>query len=74
MATKGIYLRISEDLLKEVDKLARSMGISRSEAIRLAIQKFIEGSEGETYTHRMRGIVKTSLTHEELEELYHRLR
>lgn len=48
--SKGIYFRIDESLLEKLDEVAKSMGLSRSEAIRLAIENFIEFYNSEFYS------------------------
>ncbi|MEM3615116.1 MAG: ribbon-helix-helix protein, CopG family [Candidatus Methanomethylicia archaeon] len=70
MKMRGIYVKVKEDVLKEFTKVARSLGLSKSEAFRKAIDNFITVSSGETMTTKMRGIVKSKLTLKELEEAY----
>jgi len=70
MGSIGIYLRIDEELLKEFTKVAEMLGMSRSEAIRKAMELFIISKSGKSMTSRMRGLVKSKLTLRELEEIY----
>ena len=44
--------------------------MNRSEAIRKAMEMFIEASSKETMTSKMRGLVKSRLSLRELEEAY----
>jgi len=66
----GVYIRVDSKLLEEFTKLARSLGMSRSEAIRKAMELFLEVYRGESVTSRMRGLVKSRFSLKELEELY----
>ena len=68
--TRGLYLRVDDELLRRFTEVARSLGMSRSEAIRRAMEMFIHSGSGSTMTARMRGFVKSRLTLRELEELY----
>jgi len=69
----GVYFRVSKELLEEFTRVARSLGLSRSEAIRRAMELFIERYRGneKTLTEKMRGILKGSkLSSRDLEEMY----
>ncbi len=70
--SKGIFIRIDEELLKRFSEVAKSMGLSRSEAIRKAMEAFIamNTSKSETFTRKIRGIVKSKFSSKELEEIY----
>ncbi len=73
MGSTGVYFRVNKELLEKFTKLAESLGMSRSEAIRKAMEMFIERygrKDRETMTSRMRGIVKSKLSLRELEEAY----
>ena len=77
MGSTGVYFRVNKELLEKFTKLAESLGMSRSEAIRKAMEMFIERYERkdrETMTSRMRGIVKSKLSLREREEAYMVLR
>ncbi len=77
MGSTGVYFRVNKELLEKFTKLAESLGMSRSEAIRKAMEMFIERygrKDRETMTSRMRGIVKSKLSLRELEEAYMVLR
>ncbi len=69
MKTKGIFIRVERELLERFTRVAESMGLSRSEAIRRAMEAFIEAQTGQSLTSKMRGLVRGSkLTLRELEE------
>jgi len=70
MGSVGIYLRVDRKLLERFSKVAELLGMSRSEAIRRAMEMFITVNEKESMTSRMRGLVKSKLTLRELEEIY----
>ncbi len=70
MKSVGVYIRIDRKLLEEFTKVAEMLGMSRSEAIRRAMEEFIAAQKGESMTSRMRGIVKSKLSLKELEEAY----
>jgi len=70
MGSRDIYLRIDEELLKKFTKIAKMLGMSRSEAIRKAMEMFIISKSGKSITSRMRELVKSKLTLRELEEIY----
>jgi len=72
-SSSGVYFRVSKELLEEFTRVARSLGLSRSEAIRRAMELFIERYRGneKTLTEEMRGILKGSkLSSRDLEEMY----
>ena len=66
----GVYVRVNRKLLEEFTRLAHRLGMSRSEAIRRAMEMFLERSRGESVTSRMRGLVRSKLSLKELEEAY----
>ena len=69
----GIYFRVNKKLLEEFTRVATSLGLSRSEAIRRAMELFIEKyrRNEKTLTEEMRGILKGSkLSSRDLEEMY----
>ncbi len=70
MGSVGIYVRVDKELLDKFTKVARSLGMSRSEAIRKAMEMFIATHLGGSLTSRMRGLVRSKLSLRELEELY----
>ena len=57
-------------MLRKFTEVARALGMSRSEAIRKAMEMFITVNEGSLMTPKMRGLVKSKLTLKELEEAY----
>ena len=70
MGSVGVYLRVSRELLEKFSRVAESLGLSRSEAIRLAMREFIASREGMSVTAKMRGLVKSRFSLRELEEVY----
>ena len=70
MGSVGVFIRIDKELLDKFTKIAESLGMNRSEAIRKAMEMFIEASSKETMTSKMRGLVKSRLSLRELEEAY----
>ncbi len=70
IGSKGIYLRVDKELLERFTRVARALGMSRSEAIRRAMEMFIIINEEGLMTPKMRGLVKSKLTLKELEEIY----
>mgnify|MGYP000433291924 CR=1 FL=1 len=70
MGTVGIYVRVSKELLEEFTKIANALGLSRSEAIRKAMELFIMLQKNKTMTSKMRGLMKSKFTLKELEEIY----
>ena len=72
--SKGLYIRIDEALLQRLDRACRSMGHTRSEAVREAIRRFALTEQSATRTHQIRGLVKSKLSAEDLEAIYEALR
>ncbi|MCD6114448.1 MAG: ribbon-helix-helix protein, CopG family [Thermoprotei archaeon] len=70
MKSKGVFIRVNEDLLEEFTKVALSRGLSRSEAIRKAMEEFIVKSRKKSVTSQMRGLVRSRFSLKELEEVY----
>jgi len=70
MSSVGVFIRIDKELLDKFTRIAESLGMSRSEAIRKAMEMFIEVNSKETMTSKMRGLVKSKLSLRELEEAY----
>lgn len=70
MGSVGIYLRVDRRLLEEFTRVAEVLGMSRSEAIRKAMEMFIAANRGTSMTSKMRGLVKSKLALRELEEAY----
>lgn len=64
-----VLVRLDEDTAKLLDRVARSLGVSRAEIVRRALRLYLARERGKM-TKRMRGIVKPRLSLEELEELY----
>ncbi len=70
MVSVGVYIRVDKKFLEEFTKKARSLGMSRSEAIRRAMELFLEASNGMSATSKMRGIIKSRLSLKDLEKAY----
>ncbi|MEM0223313.1 MAG: ribbon-helix-helix protein, CopG family [Thermofilum sp.] len=70
MGKRGLYVRVDEELLSEFTRKAKALGLTRSEALRRAMEAFIASTGGPTATSKMRGLVKSKLTLRELEEAY----
>ncbi|MEM0377261.1 MAG: ribbon-helix-helix domain-containing protein [Thermofilum sp.] len=68
MGKRGLYVRVDEELLSEFTRKAKALGLTRSEALRRAMEAFIASTGGPTATSKMRGLVKSKLTLRELEE------
>jgi metal-responsive CopG/Arc/MetJ family transcriptional regulator len=66
----GVYVRVDSRLLEEFTRIAHTLGMSRSEAIRKAMELFLDVYRGESATSRMRGLIRSRLSLEELEEAY----
>ncbi len=64
-----VLVRLSKSLEEELDKLAKSLGVSRAEVVRMALKEFIERKK-RLRTRQMRGIVRSKLSLEELESIY----
>ncbi len=64
-----VLVRLSKSLEEELDKLAKSLGVSRAEVVRMALREFIERKK-KLKTRRMRGIVRSKLSLEDLERIY----
>jgi len=54
---------------EELDKLAKFLGVSRAEVVRMALKEFIERKK-RLRTGQMRGIVRSKLGLEDLERIY----
>ncbi|RLG84937.1 MAG: hypothetical protein DRO39_06785 [Thermoprotei archaeon] len=73
LRARKVCLRVDEELLEEFTQVARLLGMSRSEAIRKAMEMFIASNRpgrGSSMTARMRGLVRSGLSLKELEEMY----
>ncbi len=64
-----VLVRLSKPLEEELDKLAKSLGVSRAEVVRMALREFIERKK-RLRTRQMRGIVRSKLSLEDLERIY----
>lgn len=73
LRARKVCLRVDKELLEEFTQVARLLGMSRSEAIRKAMEMFIASNRpgrGSSMTARMRGLVRSGLSLKELEEMY----
>lgn len=70
MGKRGLYVRVDEGLLSEFTRRARALGLTRSEAVRKAMEDFITSASNESMTSKMRGFIKSKLSLRELEEAY----
>lgn len=61
-------VRLDDSLSEELDRMARSLGVSRAELIRIALRHFLRDKDLET--KRIRGIVSSKLSLKDLEEMY----
>ncbi len=64
-----VLVRLDNLLAEELDRIAKSLGVSRAELIRIALRQFIE-SKQKLRTEEIRGIVRPKMTLRELEEMY----
>jgi len=67
---KGIFVRMDEDMIKKIDRLAKKLKRTRSDIIRDAVKALLMHEE--MMTDRMRGLVKIKL--KDLENLASELR
>lgn len=70
MGSVGVYFRVDRELLEKFTRTARLLGMSRSEALRKAMELFLEAHSGDTVTRRLRGLVESRLSLRDLEEAY----
>ncbi len=63
-----VLVRLDDSLSEELDRMARSLGVSRAELIRIALRHFLRDKDLET--KRIRGIVSSKLSLKDLEEMY----
>ena len=72
--SKGVFVRMEDSLLKKLDKLSKKLGYSKSEVIREAVKGYETRVTRGEHTKKIRGLVKSKLTLDEIEELYSRSR
>lgn len=62
MKRKTISVRVSVDTWKRLEKRARSLGRSRSEVLRLALEEYLEtgGSEADRPIDRVRDLIASA--------------
>lgn len=70
MGKRGLYVRVDEELLSEFTRKARALGLTRSEALRRAMEAFVTSTREPSMTSKIRGSVKSKLSLRELEEAY----
>ncbi len=63
-----VLVRLDYSLGEELDRMARSLGVSRAELIRIALRHFL-GIE-KLKTRRVKGIVRSKLSLKDLEKMY----
>jgi len=56
---KGIFVRMDEDIIKKIDRLAKKLKRTRSDIIRDAVKALLMHEE--MMTDKMRGLVKIKL-------------
>ena len=56
---KGIFVRMDEDMIKKIDRLAKKLKRTRSDIIRDAVKALLMHEE--MMTDKMRGLVKIKL-------------
>lgn len=56
--------------MERFTEVATSRGLSRSEALRKAMEEFIARKRKDSMTSKMRGLVRSRFSLRELEELY----
>jgi len=72
--SKTLLVRMDKQLLKKINQLSKRLGCTRSEIIRKAVREFdTQITKGER-TSKMRGLVKSKISLERLEELYSKSR
>ncbi|MEX2689239.1 MAG: CopG family ribbon-helix-helix protein [Candidatus Njordarchaeia archaeon] len=57
--SKGIFVRMDEDMIKKIDRLAKKLKRTRSDIIRDAVKALLMREE--MMTDKMRGLVKIKL-------------
>jgi len=62
-----VLVRLDEETALLLERRARSLGVSRAEVIRRALRRYLRPGRR---TREMRGIVRSRLSLEELEEAY----
>ncbi len=67
MMTTQVLVRLDEELNRKLENLARMLGVSRAEVIRMALREFLRE---EKKTKKMRGLIKSKLSLDQLEEMY----
>jgi len=68
MMSPQVLVRLDYSLGEELDRMARSLGVSRAELIRIALRHFL-GIE-KLKTRRVKGIVRSKLSLKDLEKMY----
>ncbi len=64
-----VLVRLDPSLDEELTMMAKMLGVSKAELMRLALREFLSERK-ELKTSKMRGIVKSKLSLENLEEMY----
>lgn len=64
-----VLVRLDEETYAELERLSRVLGVSKAEVMRRALREYL-ARKGESATKRVRGLVKSRVSLEELEEVY----
>ena len=70
MMSSQVLVRLDGSLAEELDRMAKSLGVSRAELVRIALRHFLKREKRDLKTKQIRGLVKSRLSLEELEEMY----
>jgi len=66
--TPQVLVRLDEYLGERLEEMAKSLGVSRAELIRIALRQFLRAEK--LKTDEIRGLVKSRFSLKELEEMY----
>ncbi len=70
MMSSQVLVRLDKSLAEELDRMAKSLGMSRAELVRIALRHFLRTGRGDLKTKQIRGLIRSKLSLEELEEIY----
>ncbi|RLF04119.1 MAG: hypothetical protein DRK00_07405 [Thermoprotei archaeon] len=63
-----VLVRLDEETYAELEKLSKSLGVSKAEIMRRALREYL--AKRGSATKSMKGLVKSRLSLRELEEIY----
>lgn len=63
-----VLVRLDKSTASKLEKVARALGVSKAEVMRRALKRYL--AEEANMTVKMKGIVKSRLSLEELERIY----